>query len=180
MPDTNGTEDIRQRIDALEHDLTFELQRRERPDRHPYQVGILVGLFVIAVGQLILGLPPESALYNVVDFKTIVALNIPFIVGSVLALAGAALGRNRHLVLSLRLGVYGHMSTFVATLTYSIIVMVAASGGREDLFQFNTKPYWLAGTSVGMGLGVAYASVMRFRQMRKLLKEVLRRANERG
>jgi len=39
-------------------------------------------------------------------------------------------------------------------------------------------PYWLAVTSVGLSLGIAYASVQRFRQMRGLLKEYKKRKRE--
>jgi hypothetical protein len=152
------------RIKQLQHDVTFELQRRERPDRHPYQVGCLSGLLIVSAFQILLGLPPESALFEVVERSTLIALNTPFIIGSVLTLYGAYLDRNTHFVASVRLGIWGHLSTFVATMTYSSAVIVATGLGLG-------KPYWLGVTSVGLSIGLSYASIARFIQMRNLLKD---------
>ena len=160
------TEQIRQ----LHEDVTFALQQRARPDRHPYQVGILAGLLIVAIGQIILGLPPQSALYDVIGQVTLIALNMTFIIGSVLTLSGAALSRRTHFTLSVRLGIFGHLSTFTASIVYSLIVIVATQ-------EPGSKPYWLAVTSVGLALGLAYASFQRFRQMRTLLKQYLIRGN---
>lgn len=161
-------DDLAAQVKRLHGDVTFELQRRERPDRHPYQVGILFGLLIIALCQIILGLPPQSALYDTVNYTTLVALNTPFIVGSTLALSGAALSRATHFVLSVRLGMFGHLSTLAASAMYSVIVIVSTDnpGG---------KPYWIAVTSVGMSLGLVYASVARFLQMRSLLRQYRQR-----
>jgi len=165
--------DLAAQIKKLHGDVTFELQLRERPDRHPYQTGCLSGLLVVSIAQMILGLPPESALYKTVGYATVVALNIPFVVGSAMALAGAILNRERRFELSLRLGIFGHLSLFVAALCYTLFVMVATHGPGD-------KPYWIAVTSVGLSVGIAYASVQRFRQMRKLLAEYRRRERERN
>ena len=155
--------DLQGRIDQLKQDLTFELQRRERPDRHPYQVGSLVGLLIVSTAQLILGIPPESALYRIAEHATILALNLAFIVGCVMCLWGGALSRAEHFMLSVRLGVYGHLSILAGCLAYSFLVVMAVSPNA------GSKPYWLAVTSVGLSLGIAYASVQRYRQMRRLL-----------
>ena len=164
---------IADEIDALHRDLTFELQRRDRPDRHPYQVGILSAILIMAIAQIALGLPSTSALRGSLSYATMVALDVAFIIGSALALWGAAVNRSRHFLLSVRLGMYGHLSTFTASLIYALIVIVATEGP-------GSKPYWLAVTSVMLTLGLAYASVHRFIQMRSLHKEYLRRRQPQG
>ena len=159
------TADLQGRIDQLRQDLTFELQRRERPDRHPYQVGSLVGLLIVSIAQAILGVPPESALYGIAAYATILSINSLFIIGSIMCLAGAVMNRREHFLLSVRIGLWGHLSIFVGCLAYSLLVVIAMKP------EFHSKPYWLAVTSVGLSLGIAYASVARFQQMRKLLRD---------
>lgn len=170
---TDNHKDVAAEIQALHRDLTFELQKRERPDRHPYQVGCLSGLLVVAIAQIVIGLPPESALYQTVDYLTVVTLNVAFIIGSVMTLTGAYVSRERHFNLSMRLGIFGHMSTFTASAVYALIVIAATSGD-------GSRPYWLAVTSVGFSVGLCYASIMRFIQMRSLLKESQKRDREKG
>lgn len=158
-------DELHEQIEQFKRDLTFELQRRERPDRHPYQVGCLVGLLIVSLAQALLGIPPESALFNVVDYTTLLAIDSVFIVGSVLCLWGAALSRTEHFTMSVRFGIWGHFAVFFGCMTYTTIVIATT---QPD---FDSRPYWLSITSVGLSLGVAYASVMRFKQMYALLKD---------
>lgn len=160
-------------IEELRRDLTYQLQMRQRPDRHSYQVGILGGLLVVAVGQIFLGLPPQSALYDVVTRSTLIALNSAFITGSILTLVGAALSRNHHFVLSVRLGICGHFSTFIASIFYTLTVVFATDAP-------GSRPYWLAVTSVGLAGGLIYASIIRFWEMRQLLKKYRAQERDRG
>jgi hypothetical protein len=160
---------IQSEIDQLKSDLTFELQRRERPDRHPYQLGCLSGLLGVSLSQAIIGINPTSALYEVAERLTILAINSTFIVGAIMCLMGAFLSRDSHFELSVRVGMYGHVSVFVGCLFYTAVVIASTKP------EFGEKPYWLSVTSVLLSLGIAYASVMRFKQMGALLKEWRRR-----
>lgn len=159
------------RRELQQRDLTFLLQVRARPDRHSYQVGILGGLLIVAIGQLVLGLPPQSALYDVISYATLIALNSAFIAGSILTLSGAALSREHHFLLSVRLGIFGHLSTCVASMFYSATVILATDSP-------GSRPYWLAVTSVGLSGGLIYASIVRFFQMCSLLRQYQKRQRE--
>lgn len=156
---------LQNQIDVLKKDITFELQKRERPDRHPYQIGSLVGLLIVSFAQATLGISPSSALWGVTDRSTLLAIDSAFIVGSTLCLYGAWLSRDKHFELSVHVGMWGHFSIFFACLSYTAIIIAS----QEP--RFSEKPYWLGVTSVGLTLGIAYASVMRYRQMRGLMKE---------
>lgn len=160
----NEAQSFQSRIEELKRDLTFELQRRERPDRHPYQIGCLVGLLVVSAVQAIIGVPPGSALNGIATHATIVAIDVTFVVGSILCLWGAILGRDKHFELSVRTGVYGHFSIFFGCLAYTGLVIASTEP------RFSEKPYWLAVTSIGLTVGIAYASVLRWQQMRMLLR----------
>lgn len=162
MADAN---EIQSSIEQLKRDLTFELQRRERPDRHPYQVGCLSGLLGVSLSQALIGVPPESALYDTAAQLTILSIDATFIVGAIMCLAGAMLSRDRHFGLSVRIGMWGHVSIFVGCLYYTLVVIISTDP------EFGKKPYWLSVTSVLLSLGIAYASVARFRQMHALLKD---------
>lgn len=142
-------------------DLTFRVQERKRPDRHPYQVGILIGLACVATSQIIVGIPPASALYGAVDYSLMVALNTTLIVGSLLGLWGAALHRDRDPRLSLRLGMAGQFSVFVGTIAYSAIILGVTP-----------PPYFLSVLSAMLGITIAYASAHRFAQQWKALRDV--------
>lgn len=171
MPDAAK---MQSEIDQLKSDLTFELQRRERPDRHPYQVGCLSGLLAVSLAQAILGVPPESALFKTAAHLTILAIDASFIVGAIMCLWGAFLSRDRHFELSVRLGLYGHLSVFFGCLAYTVVVIASTKP------EMGSKPYWLAVTSVGLSIGIMYASVLRSRQMYGLLKDWRRRGNKGG
>lgn len=143
----------------FKRDLTFELQKRERPDRHPYQVGCLVGILIVSIAQLVMGVPDTSALYKLDIQDTMNAMSLSFIVGAVITLQGAMLDRDEHFELSLHLGVWGHLSTFVSSVVFSMIVMSTTP-----------FPYWAALATMGMSIGIAYASAHRFVQMSLLLR----------
>lgn len=162
MADAN---EIRSEIEQLKHDLTFELQQRERPDRHPYQTGSLAGFLIVSISQSTIGVNPSSALWDVATQMTILAINIPLIVGSIMCLWGAYLSRDKHFELSVRLGLWGHLSVFFGCLAYTVVVIASTKP------QFGEKPYWLSVTSVALSLAICWASIQRFRQMRSLLRD---------
>lgn len=142
-------------------DLTFRVQERKRPDRHPYQVGVLIGLTCVGISQIIIGIPPASALYQAVDRTMMIALNATLIVGSLLGLWGAALHRDRDPRLSLRLGMAGQFSVFIGTITYSAIILGVTP-----------PPYFLSVLSAMLGIMIAYASAHRFLQQWQGLRDV--------
>lgn len=151
--------DFGERLLDLQRDMTFELQKRERPDRHPYQVGCLFGILLVSVCQLILGVPETSAIAKLDIQDTVDLLSISFIVGAVLTLAGGALSRDEYFDLSLQLGIWGHLSTFASSVIYTFIVVSTTP-----------FPYWTALATVGLTIGIAYASIHRFIQMFSLLR----------
>jgi hypothetical protein len=140
-------------------DLTFGIQPRQRPDRHPYQLGCLVGVLCVSISQLLIGLPPESALYNAIEHSALVVLNTTLIVGSTLGLIAAALHRDRDPRLSLRLGIAGQISVLFGLASYTITVLTITD-----------TPYWLSVLSAGLGFGLSYASAHRILQQIKALR----------
>lgn len=144
-------------------DLTYAVQPRQRLDRHPYQIGVLVGMIAVSLSQMIVGLPPQSALWQAVDRSTIITLNSCFVVGATLGLVAAILPRSHDPRLSLRLGIFGQFAIFLATLSYVVVVLTITEA-----------PYWLSVLSAGIGLGVCYASAHRIVQQRQALHDVKR------
>lgn len=142
-------------------DLTFKVQKRKRPDRHPYQIGCLSGLLAVAISQMVVGIPPESALHDTVRYTTVAMLNTTFIIGAFLGLLGAALHRDRDPRLSLRLGIAGQFSVFTGVSTYSIIII-----------SITETPYWLSLLSGGLGIGLTYASAARMWQQWQALRDL--------
>lgn len=155
-----SSDEIAKKIKELHSDVTFELQKRERPDRHPYQVGCLFGLMVVSFSQIFIGFAPGSILYDRLAILTAMALNSVFVIGCILCLWGAALNRDSHFEMSLRLGMFGHVAIFAGCVAFCLIII-----GLTEEF------YWTTVTSVGFAGGIVYASVARFRQMYRLLKE---------
>jgi hypothetical protein len=144
-------------------DLTYAVQPRQRMDRHPYQVGVLTGMIAVSLSQMIVGLPPQSALWQAVDRSTIITLNSCFVVGAMLGLVAAILPRDHDPRLSLRLGMCGQAAVFLATISYVAVVL-----------SITEAPYWLSVLSAGIGIGVCYASSHRIVQQRAALRDVKR------
>lgn len=142
-------------------DLTFRIQERKRPDRHPYQLGVLIGLIGFSTSQIIVGVPPTSLLYATVRHSLLISLHLTLIMGSVLTLMGAALHRDRDPRLSLRLGIAGQFSIFIGVISYVFIVT-----SNTD------APYWLSVLSVAITVGIAYASLHRMLQQWRALRDL--------
>lgn len=142
-------------------DLSFQVQERKRPDRHPYQLGALFGLITVAAGQIIVGIPHESTLYGHVSELTVDMLDALFIIGAALGLAGAAMHRDRDPRLSLRLGMFGQFSVFCGMISYTYITITGVGSFT-----------WLALLSGGLGIGLTYASAHRMLQQRKAVSDL--------
>jgi hypothetical protein len=142
-------------------DLAFQVQKRQRPDRHPYQIGTLAGLIASAASQLIIGIPPSTPLYDRVSFAALISVNSCFIVGGMLALIGAVLPRDHDPRLSLRIGMAAQTAIFTASNTYVFAIITAIHAS-----------YWLSVLSAGTGIGVSYASAHRWVQQQRALRDV--------
>jgi hypothetical protein len=144
---------------VADDDLTYQFQRRQRPDRHPYQLGCLFGVLCVAISQLVIGIPPESVLHDALDGAALVTLNTTLIVGALLGLLGASLHRDRDPRLSLRLGIAGQISVMVGLASYTWTVIAITNG-----------PYWLSLLGAGLGFGLTYAAGHRIIQQFQALK----------
>jgi len=142
-------------------DLTFRVQKRKRPDRHPYQLSIEFGLIGLAVSQLLVGVPPDSPMAGEIRYSTTAMLNILFLVGATLSLIGATLHRDRDPRLSLRLGISGQFGVFVGVACYTAIIVMVTN-----------PPYWLSWLSGALGFGVTYASGHRMIQQWQALQDL--------
>lgn len=142
-------------------DLSFRVQERKRPDRHPYQIGCLLGVVLVAFGQMFIGIPHESTLYGHVSTLTIDLLDALFIIGGFLGLVGALMHRDRDPRLSLRLGMFGQFAVFCGMISYAYITVTGVG-----------SPTWLAILSAGLGIGLTYASAHRMLQQRKAIHDL--------
>lgn len=153
------TQDLPQKL----VDVSFRVQERKRPDRHPYQIGSMFGLILVAVGQTIVGIPPESTLYGHVSVFTTDTLDVLFIIGGLMGLLGASMHRDRDPRLSLRLGMFGQFAVFCGMISYTYIT-IAGIGTIS----------WIAVLAAGLGIGLTYASAHRMLQQHKAISDLNR------